>query len=212
MATIATPVRIGLADRGRRMTLDEYLEAEVEEGYRYELAAGVLEVTQVPNDPHRQVVTNLYDAISLYRRLHPGVVLSYGGGSEFQLGLPGRITGRNPDLGVVLRGATQGLARTTLPALAAEVVSLDSIQRDYETKRAEYLAFGLQEYWIVDPLKRQVAVLTRRGDTWNEAVSRDDQVIASLVLPDFATTVAELWIDVPVDNEEDAADPGVKGE
>ena len=57
-------------------------------------------------------------------------------------------------------------------------------------------------------MKRQVTVLTRRGDTWNEAVLRDDQVIASLVLPDFATTVAELWIDVPVDDADDAADPG----
>ncbi len=41
----------------------------------------------------------------------------------------------------------------------------------------------------------QVTVLTRRGDVWDEAVFRDEQVIASLVLPGFATTVAELWID-----------------
>ena len=147
MATIAAPRRIGLADRGRRMTLDEYLEAEVEEGYRYELAAGVLEVTQVPNDPHRQVVTNLYDAISLYRRTHPGVVLSYGGGSEFQLGLPGMITGRNPDLGIVLRGAPKDWRGRTGPALVAEVVSRDSIQRDYETRRG---VSGLRPPRILD--------------------------------------------------------------
>ena len=32
--------------------------------------------------------------------------------------------------------------------------SLGSIKRDYEVKREEYLAYGLLEYWIVDPLKR----------------------------------------------------------
>jgi Uma2 family endonuclease len=196
MATIATPLRIGPADRGRGMTLDEFLEAEVEEGYRYELARGVLEVTQVPNGPHFQVVTNLYLAIALYHRSHPGVILRFGGGSELQLVIPQMISGRNPDLGVVLRGAPKDSRGRRIPALAAEVVSRGSIERDYVTKREEYLAYGLQEYWNVDPLKRQVTVLARRGDVWNEAVFQDDQVIASFVLPRFATTVAELWIDV----------------
>lgn len=38
MATVATPTRIGLADRGRAMTLEEFLNAEETDGYRYELA------------------------------------------------------------------------------------------------------------------------------------------------------------------------------
>jgi hypothetical protein len=50
MATGATPLRIGPADHGRELTLQEFLEAEEEEGYRYELARGVLEVTEVPNE------------------------------------------------------------------------------------------------------------------------------------------------------------------
>ena len=38
MATVTTSLRIGPADRDRTMTLDEFLDADVEEGYRYELA------------------------------------------------------------------------------------------------------------------------------------------------------------------------------
>jgi len=209
MATVVIPLRIGPADHGRTMTLEEFLEAEEEEGCRYELARSVLEVTQVPNDPHRQVVSNLYLAVAQYHHDHKGVVLSFGGGSEFQFVLPGMISGRNPDLGVVLRGAAKDWRGRRLPVLAAEVVSRGSIQRDYETKREEYLAYGLLEYWIVDPLERRVTVLTRRGDTWNEVVFRDDQVIGSLVLPGFATTVAELWIDV--EEDDDQVDPGANG-
>jgi hypothetical protein len=41
-------------------------------------------------------------------------------------------------------------------------------------------------------------------------VFRDEQVIRSLVLPDFATTVAELWIDVEEDAD-DTADNGANG-
>lgn len=66
------------------------------------------------------------------------------------------------------------------------------------------------EYWIVDPLKEQGTDLTRRGDSWNEAVVRGGQVIRSLVLPGFATTVAELWIDVDVEDDE-TSEPGPNG-
>jgi Uma2 family endonuclease len=208
--TVAAPRRIGLADHGRKMTLEEFREAEEEDGYRYELARGVLEVSEVPNDPHGMVVANLYDGISRYRRDHPGVILRYGGGNEFRFWLPHMISGRNPDLGVVLRGAPNDWRGRRLPALAAEVVSRGSVNRDYEVKREEYLAYGLLEYWIVDPLKRIVTVLTRHGDTWDEAVFRDEQVIVSLVLPGLTTTVAELWLDFE-EVDEDSADPDANG-
>ncbi len=191
MATVASPLRIGPADHGRRMTLEEFKEAEELDGYRYELARGVLEVTEVPNDPHGVVVANLYDAISRYRRDHPGVILRYGGGNEFRFWLPRMISGRNPDLGVVLRGAPKDWRGRRIPALAAEVVSRGSIRRDYETKREEYLGYGLLEYWIVDPLKHQLTVLTRRGDAWNESVFRAEQVIVSLRPPDLWDSVVE---------------------
>ncbi len=67
--------------------------------------------------------------------------------------------------------------------------------------------------WSAGPIRRgAVTVLTRRGDTWEEAVFRDDQVIVSQVLPDFATTVAELWVDVEEGDDDDAADPAANGE
>ena len=44
--TVAAPLRIGLADHGNNMTLEEFREAEEEDGYRYELARGVLEVSE----------------------------------------------------------------------------------------------------------------------------------------------------------------------
>ena len=105
MATITTPLRIGPTDHGRMMTLEEFLEAEEAERFRFELSRGVLEVTEVPDDPHGMVVANLYDTISRYRRDHPGFIHRYGGGNEFRFWLPQMVSGRNPDLAVVLRGA-----------------------------------------------------------------------------------------------------------
>ena len=107
MATVSTLLRIGPSDQGRTMTLQEFLEAEEEEGYRYELARGVLEVTEVPNDPHGVTVSNLYTGVARYHLEHPGFIYRYGGGNEFRFWLPGMVSGRNPDLGVVLRGASK---------------------------------------------------------------------------------------------------------
>ncbi|MHB1555913.1 MAG: Uma2 family endonuclease [Isosphaeraceae bacterium] len=201
MATVAAHLRIGPTDHGRRMTLREFLEAEEEDGYRYELARGVVEVTEVPNDPHGVTVSNLYIGVARYYLDHPGYIYRLGGGNEFRLWLPGLASGRNPDLAVVLQYAPRDRRGRRLPVLAAEVVSRGSIERDYVIKREEYLAYGLLEYWIVDPIERKVTVLTRDGDVWAEQVVRGDQAIPSLVLPGFLTTVDELWRGIEADDE-----------
>ena len=82
MATSTSTIRIGPADHGRSMTLEEFLEAEEEEGYRYELARGVLEVTVVPDDPHGVMVWNLLSAVRDLRSRHPRVIYRAGGGSR----------------------------------------------------------------------------------------------------------------------------------
>ena len=71
------------------------------------------------------------------------------------------------------------------PSLAFEVVSegSEAHERDYVTKRAEYLAYGLCEYWIVDPQTKCVTVLIRDGDAWVEQVYRDDQQARAWSLP-----------------------------
>lgn len=197
MAT--TRIQIGPADHGRRMTLEEFLEAEEEPGYRYELARGVLEVTEVPNDPHGQIVSNLYCMLALYKTAHPGVILRIGGGSEFRLWIPEMVSGRNPDTAVALHGTPKDQRGRRRPAMAAEVVSRGGEVRDYQTKREEYRVYGLLEYWIIDPQRKDVTVLTRRdleaGD-WDERTFRDNDTLVSSLLPGFTGTVAEFWVDV----------------
>lgn len=210
MSTVASPVRIGPADHGRSMTLDEFLEAEEEQGYRYELARGVLEVTPVPNDPHGLIVWTLLTAIAVYSREHPGIIYRAGGGSEFRLWLPAMVSGRNPDVAVALRGTPKDWRGRRPPSLAFEVVSegREAHERDYVTKRAEYLAYGLREYWIVDLPMKVVTVLIRDGDAWVEQVYRDDQLAVSLVLPGFAIRVSDLW---PAGEDEQSASETANG-
>lgn len=194
---MATTIRLRHtpADHGRRLTLKGFIEAEYEEGYRYELTRGVVEVTQIPDERHGLIACFLYDAISAYRREHPGVIQRYGGGGEFRLFLSGMISGRDPDVAVVLQGTPKDPFGHRPPALVMEVVSQGSKarRRGYVTKREEYHAYEVHEYWIIDPFTRSVVVLIRDGDGGVKRTFQGDQTSEGLVLPGFAVRLPELW-------------------
>ena len=200
MATITT--LLGPKDHGRPMTIEEFFEADEEPGYLYELARGVLEVTRVPRDSHGQVVYNLYRVVVLYDQVHPETILRSGGSSEFRLWLPEMVSGRNADLAVVLRGTPRNAEGHRPPVLVAEVVSRSSVDRDHQAKRAEYLAYGLLEYWIIDFLDRKMTLLSRLGDRWVERTVVEGQPIPSLVLDGLTATLADLWLDLDQYDEE----------
>jgi Uma2 family endonuclease len=194
MAT--THLRIGPADRGRKMTLDEFRDAEEEPGYRYELARGVLEVIDIPKTPHRRVVSNLFDLAANYKREHRGVIDYYGGGTEVRIWKAGMDMARHPDFGIVFVGAPIDEEGDLTPYLVAEVISASSKKRDYEEKRQDYLDYGVREYWIVDPTRRQLTRLVRRGEGaeagWDERVLGGDEALESPQLPGLVATVGDL--------------------
>ncbi len=194
MATAST-LKIGPADHGRKMTLDQFLDAEETEGYLYELARGVLEVTEIPNEPHLELESFLMEALILHKHAHPGLIHRVGYGSSVRLWLPGLVSSRHPDIAVILRNAPKDWRDHRIPSLVMEIVSegRDARERDYVAKRQEYLACGLLEYWIVDPIERKVTVLTRRGDLWHEQVFSGNQAAQGRILPDFSVRLPELW-------------------
>ena len=196
MAT-ATRTRIGPADHGRTMTLQEFLDAEETPGYRYELARGVIEASDIPNDPHGQVVDNLHTHYVVYRLNRPGLILRLAHGSDVQVVIPVLDTDRHPDLAIIFQGKAPDAGGRRMPDLVVEVVSpgKKARHRDYVSKRADYLTFGILEYWIVDPRDHLVTVLSRPDSQaeWTERVFRGDDAIVSTLLPGFAMRVQELW-------------------
>jgi Uma2 family endonuclease len=205
MATVQT--RIGPADHGRRLTLAEFLDAEETPGYRYELARGVIEVSDIPDDVHGLIVHILHEAFSLYNQTHPRRVWRIGHGSDLQIVIPkfGKDTDRHPDLGIVFVGKAPDADGRRMPDLVVEVVSPGKAarDRDYVAKREDYLNFGILEYWIVDRFERKVTVLVREegeaGPSWIDHEYRDGQVIVSPLLPGFGMPVEALWADVDAD-------------
>ena len=194
-ATLPDRILVGPDDDGRPCTAEEYFRIEVQSGYQCELARGVLEVVKIPDELHALLVFFFYQEFCHYNDRHPGLIHMYGGSNEYHFWLPDMISGRNPDIGVTLRGAPRNLEGARMAALAIEVVSpgKPARKRDYFTKREEYLRFGLREYWIVDRFERKVTVLVRDGDDWAERVFVDGQAAEGEVLPGFVVAVSDLW-------------------
>lgn len=194
-ATESEPaLKIGPADRGRRVTLDQFIAADFQEGWRYELARGVISVTEVPGLNHGRFVFRLAKMFMQYETAHPGAINYQAGGGECRLRLPGMQSDRLPDQAVYLLPPPKEHSpwMTWVPQLVVEVVSVGGEDRDRVEKREEYLRGGILEYWILDPKARTLTVLQRVFDVWSDQVIPDDGVHRPYLLPGLEVRPGEL--------------------
>ena len=106
---------------------------------------------------------------------------------------------REPDLLFVAKAYSQriGEKRIDGPAdLVIEVVSDDSVARDYDEKFIEYQECGVSEYWIIDPRERRKrALFYQLSDAalLEAVMPGEGGIYRSKVVPGFWLKVAWLW-------------------
>jgi Uma2 family endonuclease len=117
--------------------------------------------------------------------------------APFKMRLPSRRTGREPDLCFVRSAHTERAHPTYIdgPAdLAVEIVSPESVDRDYEVKRTEYEAAGVPEYWIIDPLRKEARFYQLGSDgRYRLGSVGDDGIYTSTVVTGLRLRVSWLW-------------------
>lgn len=79
------------------------------------------------------------------------------------------------------------------PDLAIEIVSPDSIERDYVKKREQYRTAGVREYWIIDEITHSVLLLRLSARGSYRAVKPVKGVLHSQALPGFWLRTNWLW-------------------
>jgi Uma2 family endonuclease len=90
------------------------------------------------------------------------------------------------------------------PDLIVEIVSPDSVERDWREKYLEYQAAGVGEYWVVDLEYQRMATYRLDGQGRYQAVPAEEGVYRSQVLPGFWLRAEWLWQE-PLPNELDVA-------
>jgi Uma2 family endonuclease len=160
---------------------------------RIELSSGRLEVLPMPTEMHQIIILLLLRRLDEFTRKHaPGMVLPPG--MRIKL-----WSGKFRDADVVYMKAENARRRRKRHWLGAdlvmEVVSGDAkdIKRDWETKPREYAKAGISEYWIVDPQKKVIRVLTLRGKSYDiHGEFGPGTKATSVLLPGFAVPVDDV--------------------
>jgi Uma2 family endonuclease len=101
-----------------------------------------------------------------------------------------------PDVSFVAKARSQDIERGYVlgpPDLAVEIVSPDSVFRDYHIKRDLYERFGVKEYWIIDPDEKKAQFLMLKNGRFTEAKVTKHQW-RSKVLKGLTIDVRWFWL------------------
>lgn len=184
----------------QRFTLEEYLAYDNGTDTRYELVDGVL-VEMGAESP-----LNLDIALFLITVFLQVVPRSRIGIKNLIAVDSAKVTAREPDLTIhseaskrSINQEKQAILRLDMPAPLAviEVVSPGepgepNYDRDYIDKREEYAKRGISEFWLIDPVRAVVLVLTLVGDTYKAAEFRGSDRIQSLTFKALNLTAHQV--------------------
>jgi Uma2 family endonuclease len=185
---------VGPEHHGLPMAYEEFIEADFQDGWLYELARGIVIVTEVPGIHHGRTVLRFARLFFSYELAHPGVIDYQAGGGECRLRFPNMKSDRHPAQAVYLGPDPKGprLWERWMPDIAVEVVSERGESRDYVEKREEYLAAGIREYWILDLKLRRMMVLLNRDGAWQQLLFGENDTYRTDLLPGLEARVGEL--------------------
>jgi Uma2 family endonuclease len=185
----------------RFRTIKEYLDCDDGTDTQYELVNGELVEMPPESRPNHKIASFLF-----------GLFIKLGVSSELlTIGvqivvISRKVTARQPDFVVLsqecadaLEGADSDIIRTEMPvpALVIEVVSPgepgeDNYDRDCIDKPKEYTARGIPEYWLIDPSRQTVLVLTLTGTTYQEQSFVGQDLVISSTFPELKLTADQI--------------------
>ena len=174
-----------------RFNYDDYLQ--LPEDKRYEILDGELFVVPAPNIRHQRI------AIRLQLRLFQHVEQN-GLGELLAAPCDVLLSEENvvqPDILFVAKTRLRIIGKTNVPGapdMVAEILSPGTRQKDLAIKRKIYARFGVQEYWIVDPDRKTVEVLSWTESGYHtEAIVPAGGTLNSALFPGLNLNLAEIF-------------------
>ena len=173
----------------RRYTWEDYRSWDDDQ--RWELIGGeIYAMSPAPATRHQRLVGRLYQQLADFFGGRPCEVLL----SPCDVKLSNADVAQ-PDLLVVCdpKQVTETHVEGP-PTLVVEILSPSSLQHDRIRKLRLYAAFGVREYWIVNPYPSIVEVLSLAGDTFRVAGAYAKQdTLTSPAFPDLRVELATVF-------------------
>lgn len=171
-------------------TFEDFCEI-IREDQKADLIDGVIHMASPENTDANDLFGWLFMVIRGYaRRTNQGRVF----GSRVALRLA-EEHGPEPDIAFVhtkhldrvRRGFVAGAAD-----LAVEIVSPESVERDYNRKRELYQEYGISEYWIIDEEDQSVVLLRLKKGEYHQVRPKNGE-LHSKALAGFWLRTEWLW-------------------
>jgi Uma2 family endonuclease len=198
-ATKIAATKLGPLDRGLPMTFNQFMRADYQEGYQYELIDGELYVFPLPNLPENRIEMWIGAKLQGYSLEHPEIInfVTY----KARVFIPGRprATVPEPDQAAyhnfpLDQPFKKVRWQNVSPILVVEVVSREDPYKDLVRNVKLYLQVPtIQEYWLIDPRKNPerptFRVHRRQGKKWRIVQPAFGEVYTTKLLPGFALII-----------------------
>lgn len=167
-----------------RLNYDDYCLLP-NDGKRYEIIDGELFVTPSSNFLHQSVVTNLTYYFSAFLKDHPLQCIVV---SPFDV-VFSQFDVVEPDLLYVSKARYSVLTDKNVqgsPDLVVEVLSPSTAKIDRTTKLKLYARFGVEDYWIIDPVGPAAEIYRReQGSLELAGTLGPNDLLTSPLFPGF---------------------------
>ena len=176
-----------------KITVKEFFEMDLEEGYYYELINGIIVKKQAPKPIHQNASMNLSRILSNY-------VFENKLGKLFASPIDIFFDDYNntqPDILFIKKErdfiiTDRGIEGS--PDLIVEILSPSSFKRDKKEKFELYMQFGVQEYWIVDPYYKSIEVFVLENNKYVLAFEASEAgIIQSKVLEGLSLEISTVF-------------------
>jgi Uma2 family endonuclease len=174
------------------ISFEEFLDW-CDEDTRAEWVNGKVVLLSPDSFPHGRIFRFLLGVLGAYvEERHLGEVA----GPNFMMKMDAIPSGRMPDILFMTREQMeQRLKHTHLneaAALAVEIVSPESVDRDEDEKFREYAKAGVREYWLINPMRQAAAFFELKRGRY-EPLPVQDGVVRSRVVDGFYLRTEWLW-------------------
>ncbi|MBX9580033.1 MAG: Uma2 family endonuclease [Gemmataceae bacterium] len=197
MSTAA--LKLGPADHGRPVSLDDFEAADFGPGVRYEIIDGRVYVSPPANFPENRLETWLYQRLLVYADGHPDVANYVTNKPRVFVHKRRRATVPEPDIaayrGVDLDADPRDLHWRDLgPVLVVEVLVEGDVAKDLERNVELYFEVpSVREYWVLDgradPNRPALVQRRRHGRRWVVREYPYGSTFTTKLLPGFSLPI-----------------------
>ncbi|ENH95645.1 hypothetical protein J416_14977 [Gracilibacillus halophilus YIM-C55.5] len=176
------------------LTYHDY--AAIEDGNRYELVRGQLELmSPAPTVTHQMVSFEIQKMIS--QSCASSYFILY---APIDLILSNKEV-RQPDIVLIDRKRMDILSKRGIegtPNMVMEILSPSTLKRDKMDKLETYAYYGIPEYWIVEPEIGFVEVYTLQNEIYHiHNVFQGKEVVHSPLIPCISFTMEKVMKQIP---------------